>query len=414
MMELIKQDLKCSYDVALAWAVCAKNCLINVNGFSSAQLVFGRNSSFPSTVSSGLPALESFPENGRMGLHISALYSARRAFMAVESDEKIKRALRRQTRVASSHSYQPGSMVYYRRDTSSRWKGPAKILAVDGPVHWLRHGSYTIKVHSKDLQYVNSSLPESDYDLHNQSVKTVEKQKGVTHSSPSSLDNADSSDEEPNTKNSPESNNRNNRSSSVDSQHFHIDNGPSDTGVSNDVSCQDSSSEPVSDIGSIQTGLKLKKNQVVTFDKSGEQFKAVVLKRAGKATGKYKNEFNVQYMEPKNISGQMAAINFETVDNLAVNNSVSNLQDTTPVNIPETTNAETEEILEVHDLNTTTAKENELDNWKRNSVYKEVPISGQKLISLKWVHTIKELPNGDIKAKARLVARGFEENTNNN
>ena len=35
---------------------------------------------------------------------------------------------------------------------------------------------------------------------------------------------------------------------------------------------------------------------------------------------------------------------------------------------------------------------------------------GQKLISTRWVITEKEYPDGEVKPKARLVIRGFEEN----
>ena len=46
-------------DVALAWTVSAENALINHNGFSPAQLAFGKASYLPSTINDDLPALES-------------------------------------------------------------------------------------------------------------------------------------------------------------------------------------------------------------------------------------------------------------------------------------------------------------------------------------------------------------------
>ena len=407
MMELIMHDLNCTYDVALAWAVCAKNTMINVHGFSSAQLVFGKNATFASTVTSGLPGLESFPESGKTGLNIAALYAGRRAFSVVESDEKIKRALRKQTRVASSLSYQPGRMVYYRRDTSSKWKGPAKILAVDGPVHWLRHGSYAIKAHSKDLQYVDSVQPDKDKN-HKQNESLSSNSCALKEPQPSyiDLDNADSSGDDEQITNS-------SSSSSHQDQTTSLGNTASNPVTVNVESSPHPTTQTAEDFGSLETGLKLKRNQIVSFDKSGKQYKAIVLRRAGKASGKYKNEFNVEYMKPDNIMGQKGAVNFETVSNLTVNNQVSSSQDSTEIITAEIDNAVAEEILEVHDLNMAAAKESELYNWKRNNVYTEVTYSGQKLVSLKWVHTVKEMPNGDIKAKARLVARGFEEDTRN-
>ena len=58
------------------------------------------------------------------------------------------------------------------------------------------------------------------------------------------------------------------------------------------------------------------------------------------------------------------------------------------------------------------AKQDKLTSWKNNNVYKEVQRSNvnQKCISLRWVCTLKETKDG-IKPKARLVARGFEEDS---
>ena len=64
----------------------------NNNGFSPAQIVFGKNCMFPSIINNNLPALESFNQSQNLALHIAALHSARRAFIACESSEKIKQA----------------------------------------------------------------------------------------------------------------------------------------------------------------------------------------------------------------------------------------------------------------------------------------------------------------------------------
>ena len=89
----IKEDIKCDMDTALAWAVSAKNTFINNNGFSSALIGFGENCMFPSIINDNLSALECFNQSPNLAVHIATLYSARRAFIACESSEKIKRAL---------------------------------------------------------------------------------------------------------------------------------------------------------------------------------------------------------------------------------------------------------------------------------------------------------------------------------
>jgi len=54
------------------------------------------------------------------------------------------------------------------------------------------------------------------------------------------------------------------------------------------------------------------------------------------------------------------------------------------------------------------AKEKELKSWSDHNVYKEVEDIGQKVVSTRWVCTMKER-DGQLVPKARLVARGFEE-----
>ena len=69
MAQKIRTDMQCDWKTAVAWAVCAKNHLINHNGYSPAQLVFGESGLFPSIINDGLPALEKIPSSN-IGLHI--------------------------------------------------------------------------------------------------------------------------------------------------------------------------------------------------------------------------------------------------------------------------------------------------------------------------------------------------------
>ena len=147
MLLKIKNDVKCDWEMALAWAISAKNALINSNGYCPAQLVFGCNGNFPNTINDKLPALESLPKSSHIGLHISALHAARRSFLQSESSEKIKRALRKQTRQSGQY-YCLRDEVYYKRDDGPEWRGPAKVLGQDGPVIFLRQGTRRIKAHA--------------------------------------------------------------------------------------------------------------------------------------------------------------------------------------------------------------------------------------------------------------------------
>ena len=157
----IGEDIKCDMDTALAWAVSAKNTLINNNGFSPAQVALGKNCMFPSIINDILPALESFNQSPNLALHIATLHSAWRAFIAYESSEKIKRPFRNNIR-SSGQIYNIKDEVYYKRSNSPKWKGPAKVLGQDGPVVFLRHGTRHIKAHVCRVQSTENSINEKN------------------------------------------------------------------------------------------------------------------------------------------------------------------------------------------------------------------------------------------------------------
>ena len=91
-------DCKCDLGTALAWAVCANNCLQNVYGYSPNQLVFGTNVSLPSLITDLPPALVSNTSSDIVRDNLNAIHKARENFIKAESSEKIRRAL--------SHNFQ--------------------------------------------------------------------------------------------------------------------------------------------------------------------------------------------------------------------------------------------------------------------------------------------------------------------
>ena len=50
-----------------------------------------------------------------------------------------------------------------------------------------------------------------------------------------------------------------------------------------------------------------------------------------------------------------------------------------------------------------------MENWKNKNVYVEVPNHNEYAISTRWVITTKNVEGGGMVTKARLVARGFED-----
>ena len=119
MVDRILEDVNnCSIEVALAWALSAKNSLKNVFGYSPNQLVFRKNPNFPTVIGSEPPALEEVSSSKLIADHLNCMHTARKAFIESEASDKLRRALLRKTRTATSLVYEVGDLVYYKRNDS--------------------------------------------------------------------------------------------------------------------------------------------------------------------------------------------------------------------------------------------------------------------------------------------------------
>ena len=100
MLLKLRDDVKCSYDTALACGISAKNSLINQNGFiSPLHIVFGKNSNLPNIINDTLLALEKVITSADLALHVATLHSAKEAFMkAKTSTNCVKKANSTNTR----------------------------------------------------------------------------------------------------------------------------------------------------------------------------------------------------------------------------------------------------------------------------------------------------------------------------
>ena len=114
--------------------------------FSPYQLVFGRNPNLPNVLTDDLPALEGSTKSETIGSHINNLYASRKEFIAAESSDKIRRALRHQIRTAAQ-VVTTGDSVFYQINGSEKWRGPAVVLAADKNIIFIKQGSNFIRVH---------------------------------------------------------------------------------------------------------------------------------------------------------------------------------------------------------------------------------------------------------------------------
>ena len=172
------QDSNCSLEMAVHWAVCAKNSLLNVHGFSPNQLVFGRNPNYPNVQTDNPPAGVHSDSSEYLASNLQTMHAARKAFIEQESCERLRRALNTKTR--NLPFFSNGDMVYYKRNNNREWHGPAKVLGKDSQNYLLKHGGQYIRVHPCRLQNCSdgthistekesSSEPETDPVQQNQS-----------------------------------------------------------------------------------------------------------------------------------------------------------------------------------------------------------------------------------------------------
>ena len=161
---------------------------------------------------------------------------------------------------------------------------------------------------------------------------------------------------------------------------------PSTKSLPTSASSADNNDEKSPDIAVLneQSPLLPRINDHVQFLDQNDEF--VVLSRSRKGVQDNKSWFNVRNTQ----NGVKKCVDFSTVKWKKVINEVLFSSQDSP------------EVLE--------AKDQELQRWKHYDVFEEVEDVGQEAITTRWVVTVKTDSDQNV-IKARLVARGFEEDT---
>lgn len=145
------ENTNCCFEVALAWAISAKNTLHSVHGYSPNQLVFGKNPNLPAFLNDKLPALEGVSTSEVVADNLNAMHAARKQFIACESSEKLRRALHHQVRTGIAQAYKNGDAVLYKRNLCDRWLGPGTVIGWEHKQVLVKHGGTYVRVHPSRL-----------------------------------------------------------------------------------------------------------------------------------------------------------------------------------------------------------------------------------------------------------------------
>ena len=388
LVSKVIEDSACDVETALAWAVSARNALSNFTGYSPNQQVFGLNPALPNLFTNKPPALENVSSSDIVRKNLNALHAARQNFIRIESSEKVRRALRSNIRAMPLDSFSAGDEVYYKRDDSKEWRGPGVVIGRDGKQILVRHGGTYVRVHVCRLAKVpilSSSVDEPTQNPEVSSENTApdtpedQQQEKQLHYRPDS-ETSDSEDE------------TNYKLPYLDNSQFNeavqIDDF-GDCGEDRTVEApQPSNEKPANDQ---ETSLiRLSKGQRISGVErtSGEFISGTVVGRAGKSTGKYRFCYNLK----RDADGSIDWVNLQNVDDLKI---VSD---------------EFENQIYFNSADVSLAKDAEIRNWEENGVFAEVDDIGQAAMSVIWVITEKVKNKSKI-VKARLVARGFEEDS---
>lgn len=387
-------DVECSPEMALAWAISSKNSLHNQGGFSPNQLVFGQNYNYPTVITDKIPALDQSTSNEMLYKNLQAMKNARENFIQSESSERIRRALRAKVRTYSDVVYKNGDKVYYRRKNVKGWKGPGVVLGQDGQMVLVRHGGIYYKVHPCQMMKVTEhGNKESAKRCKPKQVPKRSEFNNINKCVDIETDTEESSVEDDNeiendglNENEPEENENNfegfalENNDSIQVENLNIENGEAES--ENEL--------PVFETNKVRP----KRNSFIKYRLKDSDVwnNAKILSSQPKKSGKYKNYLNVH------VSGNSdpICVNWDVVDQWKI------LPDPESVVLLTKIEEMSQEVID--------AKESEVNNLISNEVFEVVPFKNQTTISSRWIITEKVVGE-EKRVKARLVARGFEEDS---
>jgi hypothetical protein len=431
ILEALEQDYSnIPLQTLLIWACVAKNSMLMVQGFSPYQIMFGRNPKLPNIITDPLPSWENEGISHTLTKHLEAMKATRKAFIESEDSKKLKLALEAKVRTNNT-THHNGDWVYFKKAGNDGWHN-GKVVCQDGKVIFIRSGSFLYRCSAnmvikagQELSKAQTRAEQSDSDTTEESDSETSKDgNDEPHTHPDALPTQSNTPNIP----IPEKNidQPNLESNQPDTDHTTVEdcNPNNQTDQQNEPEAQNEEeniqtpqppkhqTKPLkspktskkrtkpktSKPNNLQFEIpKVQQDDLVECKIDGKWIQGLVTTRAGKATAKTKHCWNIDFPNDKQKWVDMSVT--ETRRILEEDILATWVHPEILVTMISPEKKKSPECL--------TAKLAELEKLKEFQTYEEIPNEGQEAISTTWVLT--EKPEG---IKARLTARGFEEESN--
>ncbi|XP_063683937.1 uncharacterized protein LOC134818355 [Bolinopsis microptera] len=436
MIKSLLEEMRCDPEIAIAWSVSAKNSLSNTYGFSPHQLVFGTNPRVPGIMEENMTP-GTLNHEGVLKIvsdHLNALSLARLKFVELEANDKLKRALQQRIFPQANYRYCSGDLVYFKR-SKKFWYGPATVIGQVANQVLIKHGGHIVRVHpckvvlkSRAKEQIEGSgatlqgqgdvgkptiISESDYRA---AVEEVRPGENTTQS----IDFDDIEDEDEEVPVTTVQTLVEDRAQSIE-YHDTVnvdDTANIDVSSITDVSAEATETETSTEVDEANTEtdnsiwnsisgdstkIRLIRGDVIRFRSEDEEpWKyGMIEKRAGKTSECSRNSFQIE----QDLVEEPIIVDLEKHH---VEKQEGNQRNTTVLLTQEDAEPYIFAIGIQDSKKIDVAKEQELKRLSEFGVYQETKDTGQSHVSSRWVVTTKG--ENDEQVKARLVARGFEEN----
>ena len=397
ILEALEQDYpKIPLETLLLWACVAKNSMLMHQGFSPYQIMFGKNPKLPNIITDPLPAWENEGVSTTLVKHLEAMKATRKAFIEAEDSKKLKLALEKKVRTNNT-VYKNGDSIYFKRLGVEGWTH-GKVVFQDGKVIFVRNGAYLYRCSANRIIKAGQEL------------SAAKAQEEGFETADEGEDNEQTPVQEPGSI-QPDQSTPVQEQDSIQPDQNEIPQDHQHTNLESNISGSDTDEHQVKNTAKPSKGrkkkkgkkanntkqyLKLAKEDLVECKVEGVWITGKVLRKAGKSTGKYAHAYYILLKDKEEWIDTTVIETRKTTEGSILAMWVHHEIMATMVtgekkNSPESLQAKEDELKKLSDFDT----------------YEEIPDNGQETLSTTWVLTEKEG-----KIRARLTARGFEEQSN--